>query len=33
MAAAHPFIRWYPLPNYDIKYRMGDGLAATDENE
>ena len=31
MAACHPFIRWYPLPNYDIKYRMGDALAATED--
>ena len=33
MAAGHPFIRWYPLLNYDIKYRMGNELATTDENE
>ena len=31
----YPFIRGYPLPsiNYDIKYRMGDELEATDETE
>ena len=31
-SARYPFIRWYPLLNCDIKYRMGEELA-TDESE
>ena len=32
-SARYPFIRWYPLLNHDIKYRMGDELESTDETE